>query len=107
MRILTCTVGDQRLDVPALNFRLASRHKDALKLLGTVAARDDGTSEAEASALASLVADDLARVPGQDHVTADWLLDNATPYELGKLLGTIAQLASYGDPDPQTPSLMK
>ena len=105
IRSLPVTICGRAIEVPALNLRLASRHAKALAMIGNINAQEMLSSE-EMDVLVALVSDDLRRVPGQDDLTADWLLDTATPRELGALLSALSALALHGEPpaNPQSPS---
>jgi hypothetical protein len=102
IRSLPVTICGRTIEVPALNLRLASRHAKALAMIGGLDTKEMLTSE-EMDVLVALVSDDLRRLPGQDDLTADWLLDTVTPRELGVLLGALSSLALHGEPPPNPP----
>ena len=105
------TIAGARLRLPAINLRLAAKHlaKGSLvvEAMQIIARGDDGgplTGE-QITAVATLIGDDLVRVPGQEDYGPEWVLDNACSYDIGVAMASLGAMSRHQDaPDPQTPS---
>lgn len=102
------TIAGVALQLPAINLRLATKHlaKGSLvvEAMRAMSSDDSALTADQIKAVAALIGDDLARVPGQEHYGADWVLDNACSYDVGVALALLGVMSRHqADPGPPTP----
>ena len=105
------TIAGVTLQLPAINLRLGVKHlakgSIVVEAMQIIARGDDGgplTGE-QITAVASLIGDDLTRVPGQESYGPEWVLDNACSYDIGVAMALLGAMSRHQDaPGPHMPS---